>query len=189
MALNFTASNAQDSLAGVRATVVKAVAGTEPLDTNAVVRHARHYFWELETALRIALFLAARQAGLGIQDPPTWEGLVVEWKKHPVDPEILDALETLVFSWHSVDLFELRAYAELSRSGVIATTATTSVPSGHVFTVSLGPPVRQGGQQVLLPDGLDRFLASSRRFVQELLRLSLMHKQNSEKAPTDSRVR
>ncbi len=181
-ALNFAASNAQDALAGVHATVAKTLGGTEPLDTNAIVRHARHYFWELETALRIALLLAARQAGLGIQEPPTWEELVVEWKKRTVDPEVMDALATLEFSWHSVDLFELRAYAELCRSGVFATSASTSVPSGQVFAVSLEPPVRRGGGQIFLPDGLDRFLEASRRFVQDLLRLSLMHRRPSEPA-------
>jgi hypothetical protein len=187
MALNFAASNAQDALAGVHATIARTVGGTEPLDTNAVVRQARHYFWELETALRLGLFLAARQAGLGIEDPPTWEGLIAEWKKHSVDPETLDALATLEFSWNSVDLFELRTYAELSRSGVIATTCITSVPLGQVSAVFLEPPVRRGGQNIFLPDGLDRFLESSRRFVQELLRLSLMHKLNLENAATNQR--
>jgi hypothetical protein len=153
------------------------------------VRHARHYFWELEAAVRLALFLAARQAGIDIQEPPTWEELIVEWKKRPVEPQILDALATLEFTWHGVDLFELRAYAELSRSGVIATTAVTSVTSDQVFCVSLEPPVRRGGQGIFLPDGLDRFLESSRRFVQDLLQLSLMHKKSSEKVSTDSRGR
>jgi hypothetical protein len=36
MALNFAASNAQDALAGLRATVARSISGTEPLDTNAL---------------------------------------------------------------------------------------------------------------------------------------------------------
>jgi len=187
IALNFAASNAQDALAEVHATVAKAVSGMEPLDTNTVVRQARHLFWELETALRLALFLAARQAGLGIEYPPTWEDQVLAWRKQTADPEILDALATLEFSWNGIDLFELRTYAELSRSGVIATSATTSVSSDQVFAVSLEPVARRGGLQIFLPDGLDKFLESSRRFVQDLLRLSLIPKRQPETASSEQK--
>ena len=79
------------------------------------------------------------------------------------------------FAWNGVDLFELRTYAELARSGVLAIQYIAGVnPSnpGPIIAVSLEPPVRKGGQQLFLPDGLDRFMDAGRRFVQRLLRVS-----------------
>jgi trypsin-like peptidase len=181
-ALNFAASNARDCLLELRLSLERTIGRTEPLDTNRVIRCVRHYFWELETTLKLRLLLAARQAGIGVTEPPTWEQLVTEWRKHTADPEILDELATLTFSWDGIDLFEVRTYAELSRSGVLATSASVSVETKQVLPASLEPPCRKGGQQIFLPDGLDRFMESSKNFVQRLLRLSLVEKQKSEKS-------
>lgn len=140
----------------------------------------RNYFWELETALGLALLLAARQARLAVPEPPTWEQLVTEWRKQTKAPEIIDELEALTFDWHGIDLFEVRTYAELSRTGALAISCSVSVATGEVSGVFLPMPCRRGGQQVFFPDGLDRFMESSRRFVQRLLSLSLMEKERQD---------
>ena len=180
--LNFAASNAQDSLAELRAILGKAYEGAEALDTNAVLRCLRHFFWELEAALRLALLLAARQAGLAVQEHPSWETLLITWRKSTADAEILDELATLDFRWNGVDLFEVRTCDELSRSGVLPLLSVVSataeqVPGAPVQAVVavILSECRKGGQQVSLPDGLDRFMDATRHFVRSLLRLSHVH--------------
>ncbi|HTS38041.1 MAG TPA: serine protease [Candidatus Solibacter sp.] len=180
-ALNFAASNAQEALVELRGILERTINGGEGVDRNAILRLARHYFWEIEAALLTALSLAARQVGISAPEHPAWEQLIAEWKNKALEPTILDELSTLDFSWNGVDLFELRAYADLCRSGVLMTSATISVATGQVFGVSLGPVCRKGGQQIFLPDGLDRFIESARRFVQRLLWLSARSGQMAAK--------
>jgi hypothetical protein len=146
------------------------------LNSNKIIRLAQHYFWELEAALRLAILLAARQASLSVPEPPSWEQVVQAWKAQTRNGDVLDELATLEFEWNGVDLFELRTYAELSRSGVLylqsIVNANDAKGVGPIIAASLEPPCRRGGQQLFLPDGLDRFMDAGRRFVQRLLRLS-----------------
>jgi hypothetical protein len=146
------------------------------LNSNKIIRLARHYFWELETALRLAILLAARQANLSVPEPPSWEQVIKAWKAKTPSEDALDEMATLEFDWNGVDLFELRTYAEFGRTGVLGLQSEVKVKNGEaigpVIAVSLEPPCRKGGQQLFLPDGLDRFMDASRRFVQRLLRLS-----------------
>jgi hypothetical protein len=178
--LDFAAAGAQEALAELRAGLAKAQGGAEPLNSNTIIRLARHYFWELEAALRVAILLAARQANLSVSEPPSWEQIVQAWRAQTPDGDALDEIAMLDFQWNGVDLFELRTYAELGRSGVLMLQYLTSLDEannpGRIIMFSLEPPCRKGGQQLFLPDGLDRFMDASRRFVQRLLRLSGMTK-------------
>jgi hypothetical protein len=175
-AVDFAASGAQETLAELRASLATAQSGAEPLNSNKIIRLARHYFWELEAALRLAILLAARQANLSVPEPPSWEQVIQAWKAQTPIGDALDEMATLEFDWNGVDLFELRTYAELSRSGVLGleyiASANDAKSVGPIMAASLEPPCRKGGQQLFLPDGLDRFMDASRRFVQKLLRLS-----------------
>jgi len=174
-AIDFAASGAQEALAELKETLAKAQSGAEQLDSNQIVRLARHYFWELETALRLAILLAARQASLAVPEPPSWEQIMQAWIAQTAKGEVLDEIAMLDFDWNGLDLFELRTYAELSRSGVLVLQCVTGVNPknpGSIIACSLEPPCRKGGQQLFLPDGLDRFMDVGRRFVQRLLRLS-----------------
>jgi hypothetical protein len=170
--LDFAAANAHESLGDIRNILDKAMSGTEPMDSNRVIRHARHFFWELEAMIRISLLLAARQANLVVDEPPGWDALLTAWRGQTSDPKTLDELAALDFNWNSVDLFELRTYAELGRSGVLLVQSMVPVSGEKVFAASLEPVCRRGGQQLFLPTGLDKFMDASRRFVQRLLRLS-----------------
>ena len=175
-AVDFSAAGAQEALAELRDSLAKAQSGAVPLDSNKIIRLARHYFWELEAALRLAILLAARQANLSVPEPPSWEQVIKAWRAQTPPGDALDEIATLDFDWSGVDLFELRTYAELGRTGVLGLQSVVSVENGKavgpVIAVSLEPPCRKGGQQLFLPDGLDRFMEASRRFVQRLLRLS-----------------
>jgi len=174
-AIDLAASGAQEALAELKESLAKAQSGAEKLDSNQIIRLARHYFWELETALRLALLLAARQANLSIPEPPSWEQVMQAWRAQTAEGVVLDDIAMLDFDWNSIDLFELRTYADLSRSGVLALQCVTgSNPNnpGPIIACSLEPQCRKGGQQLFLPDGLDRFMDAGRRFVQKLLRLS-----------------
>lgn len=169
-ALKFAASNAQEALAEVQVLLNKALSNAEPLNTNWLHRALRHYFWELDSMLRVALGLAALRAGLAVDSPVGWDQFVAKWRNQGADVEALDDLAALGFSWHGVDLFEIRTYAELCRGGVPHLDCEISAEE-QVICVMLGP-CRKGGLQVHLPDGLNRFLDASRRFVQSLLHLS-----------------
>ncbi len=80
---------------------------------------------------------------------------------------VLDELSILGFSWYDVDLFELRTYSEWCRSSGLP---LTTLDGEQLFAVILGP-CRKNGSHVNVPRDLDRFLESSRTFVQRLLRL------------------
>ena len=140
------------------------------LNINGLHRALRYYFWELDSALRLALKLAALQAGILIDGPPEWDQLVDQLHNRVADPGNRDELSALGFSWHGVDLFEVRTYAELCRGGVLHVIFESSA-EGQLRTVWLDQ-CRKGGMDQRLPDGLDRFHDSSKLFVQRLLRLS-----------------
>ena len=176
-AIDFSASGAQEALAELRATLAKAQTGSEPLDSNRIIRLARNYFWELEAAVKLALLLATRQLNLSIAEPPTWEQVIKAWRTHTTNGHILDEIAMLDFDWNGVDLFELRTYAELARSGVLYVQyLVVGDPSGPPIAASLNPPCRKNGTQLSLPDGLDRFMDAARRFVQRLLHVSALPK-------------
>jgi hypothetical protein len=174
--IDFSAAGAQEALAEVRDILSKANDGSEPLNSNNVIRLVRHYFWELEAALSAAILLAARQAKIPAPEPPSWEQLVQLWKAQTSNPDILDEIAALEFEWNGADLFDLRGHAELGRCGVLALQCVQGVkdgePFGPIIAQSLEPPARRGGPQLFLPDGLDRFTDASRRFVQRLLNVN-----------------
>jgi hypothetical protein len=175
-AVDFAASGAQEALAELRANLAQTQSGSEPLNSNKVIRLVRHYFWELENALRLAILLAARQANISVPEPPSGEQLIHALKAQTPAGDVLDEIATLEFDWNGIDLFELRTYAELSRSGTLGleyiARSDNAKGIGQILAVSLGMPCRKGGQQLFLPDGLDRFMDVGRRFVQRLLRLT-----------------
>lgn len=146
-AIEHAASGAQEALAELRAGLAKAQRGAELLNQNKIIRLTRHYFWELEAALRLAILLAARQANLPVPEPPSWEQFIEAWRAQTPNGDALDEMATLEFDWNGVDLFELRTYAELSRTGAFhlyrilgAEDATGVAPS---LAVSLEPRCRK----------------------------------------------
>jgi hypothetical protein len=180
--IDFSAAGAQEALAELRDILSRANEGSEPPDSNKVIRLARHYFWELDAALSAAILLAARQAKISAPEPLSWEQLVHLWKEQTLSPEVLDEIATLEFEWNGADLFDLRGHAELCRRGALTLQCMQrvkdGVPSGPIIAESLEPPARSGGPQLFLPDGLDRFTDASRRFVQRLLNVSRVVDQN-----------
>jgi hypothetical protein len=173
--LNFAASNARAALVEARTQIANAYDGSEPIDNNGLNRALRLYFWELDSAIRTALSLAAARLGLTSERPIQWEQLVAQWGKHGADAGTLDELGELGFSWNGVDLFEIRTYADLLRDGIPLVISDVS-PDGKVNEIVMLPCWRDG-EYVQLPDGLDRFLDSGRRFAQQLLRLSSVPSQ------------
>jgi hypothetical protein len=174
-AIDHAGAAAQESLAELRDTLAKAQSGIEPINSNKIVRLARYYFWDLEAALQLSILLASRQLGLVITEPPTWDQLSQNWKAQRPGGDVMDGLAMLDFDWKGVDLFDTRSYAAFSRSGVLGIQCMQGVkdglPVGPIMAVSLEPPCRNGCPQLFLPDGLDRFMDASRRFVQRLLQL------------------
>jgi hypothetical protein len=61
--IDVAASNAQQELVELRVTLSNVQNGAEALDAGKILSSVRHYFWELETALRIALLAATRHQG------------------------------------------------------------------------------------------------------------------------------
>jgi hypothetical protein len=178
-AIDFSGAGAEKALVELRATLAEAQNGPESTDSNKTIRLARYCFWDLEAALRTAILLAARQMKLSVPEPPTWDQLLQALKEGAGAPkgDVFDEIATLEFDWNGVDLFDLRSYAELSRSGVLSVQYLFSVREGKsvgpIIAATLEPPSRKGGPQLFLPDGLDRFVDGARRFVQKLLRLSV----------------
>jgi hypothetical protein len=160
-AIEFAASGAQEALAELRASLTQVQNGSERLNSNKVIRLVRHYFWELENALRLAILLAARQGKISVPEPPSGDQLIQALKAQTPAGDVLDEIATL---------------AELSRSGSLGLEYMAKFDNpkeiGQILAISLGMPCRKGGQQLFLPDGLDRFMDAGRRFVQRLLRLT-----------------
>jgi hypothetical protein len=100
------------------------------------------------------------------------DGVVIVTPAEYLGPSetIRDELAILRFSWYSVDLFELRKYAEWCREGYLPLNTVISASSNQLLFAVL-EPCRSEGNQVTLPRGLDRFIESSRKFVQRLLKL------------------
>lgn len=175
-AIDHAGAAAQETLAELRDTLAKSQSGIEPINSNKIVRLARYYFWDLEAALHFSILLASRQLGLLITEPPTWDQLLQNWKAQKPGADVMDGLAMLDFDWKGVDLFDTRCYAAFSRSGVFGVQCVQGVkdglPVGPIMAASLEPPCRKGCPQLFLPDGLDRFMDASRRFVQKLLLLS-----------------
>lgn len=177
--IGFAGSNAQQALNELRAMLDECSSQAALLSANRLHLCLRHYFWELESALKLALLCAARQANVSVPEPPTWEQLLGQWRAQAVnDPKTLDELALLDFDWHSVVLFEVRTYAELSRLGSLLV-HTAVKESGEIAGAMLSA-CHKTGQQVPLPEGLDRYIESSTRFVQKLLFLSKRRSLNQE---------
>jgi hypothetical protein len=171
-AINFCAENALRILNGLRKDMDAARANGEGRwDANSVHSSLRHFFWELDSALCLAIRLAAVNAKVASEGRTGWDQLVKALERSNPDAAIKDALATLSFSWNGVDLFELRTYAERARVDILVLQAV-SRPEGEVIACMLSP-CRHDGQQVNLPEGLERFYEAAKSFVQRLLRLSL----------------
>jgi len=169
-ALNFAAANAQLALAEARSVLEDAVGSGGALRTNDLLRALRHYFWELDAAIRAAVRLKAVRIGVDPGVTVEWETFAVAWRDRGPSPAIIDELTLLDFAWSGVDLFEIRAYAQLTRSANLPLTTVVSSPSGKVIAVAL-ESCRRRGEQIFLPEGLDRFIDAGKAFVQRLLRL------------------
>jgi len=168
-AIGFALDNARQSLVGLK-TWMDRDSGRDASAENDVHRCLRHFFWELESALALAVRLAAKRAGFSLEPPMAWERLVEEWQKHDPRPEITDALASLRFSWDGIDLFEIRTYAEQARSGILG---VTCVVEDEVRVIhSELRRCRKDGNPITLPDGLDRYVAAVTRFLRDLLRVS-----------------
>jgi hypothetical protein len=177
--LDFAVSNAQELLVELRAILGESASQAASLNVNRLHLCLRHYFWELESALRLALICAARQANVSVTEPPTWEQVLNQWRKQASDdPKTLDELTLLDFDWNSVDLFEVRTYALFSRSGTLEVETVVN-NDGDIVGTMLNR-CHTSGQQVPLPDGLDRYFQSSKRFVQKVLVLSNRRNLNQE---------
>ena len=80
------------------------------------------------------------------------------------------------FEWHGVNLFEVRTYAELGRTcQLLVNSMVPAEPSGE-RTIYLDP-CWNGGLPIPIPQGLNRFMGSSRRFVERLLLLEAISGQ------------
>jgi hypothetical protein len=84
-----------------------------------------------------------------VHEPPNWEELVAA---HTTDRSVVDELETFRSSWYAVDLFELRTYAELFRSGAVILENMISVDGGKVYATWLEPRYRKG-RSTSIPTG------------------------------------
>jgi hypothetical protein len=170
-ALNFCAENARRLLADMQTMMNHAQTGTGPWDANFLHRALRHYFWELNSALRLAMRLAALHAGFALETEVGWEPFVAAWHGHGAEADIFESLESLRFSWFGIDLFEIRTYSALAMEDLLDIRSLSRI-SGSVSICAL-QPCRKGGQQVSVPDGLERYYEAARRFTRRLLRLSI----------------
>jgi hypothetical protein len=175
-ALNFSAENARRALVEMRAVVESATAVAGPWDANALHRALRSYFWELDSALRLAMRLAAVRAGFPMDSPVEWERFVATWHEHGANAGVRDALGTLQFDWHGVALFEIRTYSQRTKEGMLSIVCAASVGTGRLVACMLDP-CRRGGSQVNVPDGLERYFAAAQRFTHKLLRIGSGYKK------------
>jgi hypothetical protein len=169
-AIEFARANAQQALGTVRALLAKSTEDGEPLDNSGLHRALREYFWELDATVRTALTWATRRLSLPNEAATDWDHFLRLYRERAGNPETLDAVAALEFSWHGEDLFEIRTYADWCRSGSVSLEARVRRNDNAVLAVCLNS-CRAGGQQVFLPDGLDRYIISAKRFVSTLLRL------------------
>lgn len=179
-ALNFAGSNAQNALAELRIMLDKVLNSAGPLDSNCLHRIIRYYFWELNSVINLAFKIAAVKIGFTIDSPISWNQFIDKCRDCDVGSAALDELAKLGFSWNGVDLFEMRTYAEICVAGVLL--IQTALEEDRVICLMLGP-CRRNGDQVNLPEGLDRFIDSSRRFVKKLLLFS-RRVSNNRQAPS-----
>lgn len=168
-AINFAGGNAEEALANIRGLLAKSMENAEPLDINGLSRLFRAYFWELDSAVSTSLRLVARRLALPEDAAADWDRFLQLYREQRPLPETLDAVLELGFRWHGEDLFEIRTYADWCRSGVILIHSVLR-NDNKVDAVCFGPCWR-GGQQIFLPDGLERHIVSAKRFVQTLLGL------------------
>lgn len=169
-ALEFARSNAQSALADVRILADQSITFRQPLDINAIHNGLRRYFWELEAALNISVNIIRQRLGLDLPLPVCWDDLVAAVRTRPLGPTMMDEVGLLNLAWYARDLFELRTFAGECRSGLLHCESAIS-HDGRVVALAIGPCIREG-QQIFLPDGLNRFFESCGNFVRRLLTLT-----------------
>ena len=165
-ALDFSATSAQAALSEIRISIDSALSHEETLHVNRLHGSLRRFFWELDAALRVALTLAAAKVGIQLDGPVNWDEFALAFENR-LDREAVDELAALKFSWYGADLFEVRTYAELCREGSLRVEEWSREGVGLIEVV-LGQ-CWKGGKRVQIPDGLDRYFESARRFVHRLL--------------------
>ena len=87
--LNFAAANAQNALGEARVLIDQCMTGEQSVNANinGVYRALQYFFWELESALSNALSLAAIQAGIELDRPFDWDGLLAKWREKDLPNE------------------------------------------------------------------------------------------------------
>jgi len=173
--LNFAASNAQSALAEMMISFEEIKNDSKPLDENAAYLAVNRFFNELDSALRIALMLAAIQLKLEADHPLNWDELLEKWRAQYPSEETSRELAALNFNWYGVDLFEIRTYTELGRGGALHLIKV----SGESLKAVILESARRGGRQYTLPEGLEHFFIAARGFVQRLLKASLPSETNA----------
>ena len=138
-------------------------------DANALLRPLRMFFWELNSATRLTLRLAGAKAGFQLPfNGAEWDAFVDTWTGLGIKPTTLDELKALGFDWNGINLFEMRTYAMLATEGGLLVQCGVS-SLGEVACMLNS--CRKGGKQIPVPDGLERYYESAKRFSQRLLRL------------------
>lgn len=164
-ALNFAAENATLALTEIK----RAISGDESVSSNILHRHIRMFFWELNSALQLSLRLTAVRAGFTLPWVFEWEEFVQSWRDQGAAPATIDALNSLGFSWNSIKLFEVRTYSMKATTGLLY---LQCAKLDKRFIACMLDPAREGGQQILVPSGLQNYYDAARRFSQRLLRLA-----------------
>ena len=100
-----------------------------------------------------------------------WDDFLSEFRQKVQDTEAVDELAALDCSWYGVDLFEIRTFAEVARSGMLHVTTLSKAVTGQITDVLL-EPCRQKGSLLSLPNDLDQFVSAAERFARKLLHLS-----------------
>jgi hypothetical protein len=168
--LDFAMTNARRAMIDVRNVLANDNFIRQPEASNALYVAIRRFFWELDSALRIAIAIAAARLELELTSPVDWTQLENAWRGRTPASDVLDALVSLRFEWDGVDLFEIRAYSDRAKEGGLVVQSVTDASDRHVASI-LGQ-IRRDGAQVSLPDGLERFAEACGHFVRRLLGLS-----------------
>jgi hypothetical protein len=169
-AANFATDNTRQALLAVKTQFFASTGDGLPLDSNQLHTGLRAFFWELEAAIRTSVALLGRKIGLS-SPAGDWNEIAPTCGVYYKDGEAVDQLALLDAEWNGIDLFEVRTYAEWCRLGPLPVECVIS-SKGHQLSFAALRPCRAGSAQLILPDGLDRYLATAELFVQRALYLA-----------------
>lgn len=168
-ALNFAAESARQALVYIKTALEVEIADGESWNMNSLITALRHFFWELDSAIRLAMRVAAAKVGFTLPCNFDWDQFVHTWQNHGAGDVVIDRLKALGFSWNGVLLFEIRTYAVNATYGTIL--AEVLISKNRIVGCML-EKCREGGDQVNVPDGLNGYFDAARRFSQGILRLA-----------------